>query len=280
MLWLVFLALSDQGAAPPAATAPVPPPPPQAPAPAGPNPALDPWLRPPGAPITFDGQAPIDQQATAIAVQEGLGPGAAGLMLQYFRPRRIAVAPSQRGGYVFTVGEMQKVVSEAAFLDSYATVTGAKDLDRYRVDRPRPVGGIILAGGGIVVAYVAAEVALVCSTSSAESGLSGDRPRCGSGTARTSALIAVGGLVASVVGLVMLTQSQAGANDPDLHRIPFDQTNEIVQRYNLALLKRAATMVRIGDLQGLMATSEPPARPRPPAPPRLSLGPAGIGLTF
>src|SRR4029453_2041466 len=92
-----------------------------------------------------------------------------GLRRHFFRPRRIAIAPSSRGGYVFTVGDVQRVVSETAFIDSFVAVTGSAELDRYYVARPRPVGGIVLAGGGIVVAYVAAEVALVCAASNASS---------------------------------------------------------------------------------------------------------------
>ncbi|HXU81683.1 MAG TPA: hypothetical protein VN914_09820, partial [Polyangia bacterium] len=87
-----------------------------------------------------------------------------------------------------------------------------------------------------------------------------------------------GGLVAAGLGLVMLTNSQAGANDPDLHRIPPDQADAIVQRYNLALLRHAADLIRAGNVQAVMASASP--RPRPPAPVRIGLGPTGFALRF
>jgi hypothetical protein len=238
-------------------------------------PAPDPWLTPPGAapatPVTT-----LENQAAAVAVQEGLGPGAVPLMLRFYRPRGAAIARSPRGGYVFTIGEVQRVATETAFIDSYVALTGSHDLDRYRMDRPRPVGGIILVGGGIIVAYGFGEWALFCAAGNTEAGLGGQNTHtC---DARTKAGVAVGGLLAAGLGLMMIVQSQAGADDPDLHRIPFDQADQIVGRYNVALLHRAALLLRVGDLPALMASTSP--RPRPPAPPRLSLSPAGFLLTF
>jgi hypothetical protein len=257
----------DPGA-PPAVPGPTP-----APVPPPRPPVFDPWLAAPGStpPTTT-----VEGQAAAVAMEEGLGPQAIGLMLQFYRPRSIAVAPSARGGYVFTVGEAQRVVSETAVLDSFVALTGSNELERYRVARPRPIGGILLAGGGVVVAYLGAEVALACSASDTFNSVGSSQSHtCHPGL---YAGIALGGLIAAGVGVVMVARSQTGANDPDLHRIPLDQAGAIVQRYNLALLKRAARMVRLGDWQGLRADTSP--RPRSPGPARLGLGPAGLVLRF
>jgi len=238
-------------------------------------PAPDPWLTPPGAAPAAPAMT-IESQAAAVAVQQGLGPQAAPMMLMYYRPRRIAVARSTQGGYVFTVGEAQRVVSETALIDSYVALTGSNDLDRYRVVRPRPVGGIVLVAGGVAVAYGFGEWALYCAAGNSEAALGGQNQHtC---EARTKAAIAAGGLLAAGLGLMMIVQSQQGASDTELHRIPFDQADAVAQRYNLALLHRAAALVRAGDMQGLMASTSP--RPRPPAPPRLSLGLSGFVLTF
>jgi hypothetical protein len=253
----------DLASPPPATGAP---PPASAPAPA---PALDQWLAPPGTRI------PIDGQAAAIAVQEGLGPQAAPLMMQFFRPRRIAVARARSGSYVFTLGDVERVVSETAFLDSFVALTGSNELDRFRVARPRPVGGILLAAGGVAVAYVAGGIALGCAAADVQPAVGQERHSC---SAKTSGAIAVGGLFAAVLGVMMISQSQSGADNPDLHRIPIEQADEIVQRYNLALLRQAARLIRTGDTRALFATTSP--RPRRPAPPRLGLSPLGVVLRF
>src|SRR5689334_21163714 len=114
---LIMLALIAPGTAL-AQTAPdVSAPPPAAPPPA----AYDPWLAPPGS----QPPAPtIEAQAAAVAIQAGIGPQSTGLMLQFFRPRRIGITRSPGVGYVFTVGDVQRVATETAFIDSFVALTG------------------------------------------------------------------------------------------------------------------------------------------------------------
>lgn len=288
ILALCWLGIGSGRAAaqpPPSADRPPPPAHHQAPQPGdafgAPPPILGAPAPPPGqhAPVlTREGQ--IQLFVHTVADQEGIppGPGREG-MLNFFRARRVAIARGGPGGYQFVVGRLERVVSESAFISSFTLVTRSSELDRYKPsDSKRTMGQVLLVGGG-ATAYVAGLLAMTCLTPSNPEYAGSTYREERSCSAGTRGAVALGGLVAAVAGIVLISQSNSDAANPAAHNIPVGTADLIVQRYNRALLQRAAALVRSGDWATLMADAEP-RRPVTSPAPRLAAGPLGLMIRF